>query len=132
MCALSLSPKDILAQFDDLAMARNGNRPLSTEKQLESLLNGLWSLTVWCDTYLIAPIEEPQLFQDIKRGIIRAFEITTTSADGNEQIVTAIEDTIESLRYAIACSDPAPGNHFDQTEVEADRRSTTRTLSTQR
>ena len=106
MCALSLSPKDVLAQLDDLAMARNGNRPLSTEKRLESLLNGLWFLTQLCDTYLIAPIEEPQLFQDIKRGIIRAFEITTTSADGNEQIVPAIEDTIESLRYVITRSGP--------------------------
>ena len=34
-------------------------------------------------------------------GIIRAFDSMTTSADGNEQIVPAIEDTIESLRYAI-------------------------------
>ena len=113
MCALSLSPKDVLAQLDDLAMARNGNRPLSTEKRLESLLNGLWFLTLWCDTYLIAPIEEPQLFQDIKRGIIRAFDIMTTAADGNEQIMPAIEDTIESLRYAITRSDPALWNHFD-------------------
>ena len=39
-------------------------------------------------------------------GIIRAFDSTTTSADGNEQIVPAIEDTIESLRYAITRSDP--------------------------
>ena len=34
-------------------------------------------------------------------GIICAFDIMTTSGDDNEQIVPAIEDTIESLRYAI-------------------------------